>query len=167
MNKNYLYIIGAVILIGIICLALYFSFFRNNTNNNGQQVGSSLSVTEKQIIDISKLYVELFNTYEFGDYSNMSALGASYSLPDMQNYLSARFEELQDNTPEGYSITTTVNESDITILEYDDTSAQVIVSGESTTRAYAKAVPQKVKFSTTLSLYKVDGIWMIHGMDQK
>lgn len=158
--------IGAGLLIWIILLISYFLFFRNNTHNDVKPVLPILSSEEKEIIDFSKFYIEFYNTYEFGDYSNMSSLGAGYSLPDMQNRLSARFLDLQENTPEGYKMKTVVNESDVSIKKHDASFAEISAIGESTIVSGLKSSPEKVKINVTLSIYKVNNKWMVFAMDQ-
>ncbi len=165
MNKRYIIII-IVILSGIGLLIGLFLYFNQDSNlDQKNNRFEQLSVEEKRIVELSKLYFELFNTFETGDYSNMSALGAGYSLPDMQNLMSSRYIELSENTPADFRRTATSSYDDITIESYDKNSAKVKIIGFSEEVLGKNVKPQKTNLVATIILYKVEGEWMVYSLD--
>jgi len=63
---------------------------------------------EASLKEFVKNYVNLYNSYSYGDYSNLIALG-DYQTQSMQEQVLASISEYEKTLPVGYKITTTAD----------------------------------------------------------
>ena len=118
MNKNYKYLIyfgGAVVLFLAIYLVIRGLQGDSGLSGSGtagnQQNGNLASSTlpsyildpteEQKVYEFVKNFSELYNTYSYSDFSNLTALG-DYQSPEMQQTTVKYVSFLEKNTVPGY-----------------------------------------------------------------
>lgn len=118
MNKYYKYLIylgGAVVLFAAIYLVirgLQGNSASPGSGNaeNGQNSGAASSSLpsyildpgeEQKVYEFVKNFTELYNTYSYADFSNLTALG-DYQTPEMQQTTIKYVSFLEKNTAPGY-----------------------------------------------------------------
>lgn len=137
MNKNQkIYIIGIIaVIVFAIGLSVYF-LFRSSTNNNGGNTGNNNQTNvvslppgeEEKIKQFVVLFVDLYNSYGYEDFK--SAINeATYGTPDFQQKTIDKFNEIQTNTKEGYSLVTKSDISSFQIIAYKNNRLTVSIKG--------------------------------------
>ena len=121
MEKNW----KLLVFIGIIFVLLIVGFLvwsalgskPGNTGGSGgggeqsQQSGGALDQQkENQLKEFVKNFINLYNTYSYGDYSNPLALG-DYQTPNLQQKTSSFVANLEQTIVPGYSKVTTADEA--------------------------------------------------------
>lgn len=127
MNKSYkilIYLVGfflALIVIFLIFNALTSPSAPNNSSQPTSATGAESnlpdyilnSAEETSLKEFVKNFVNLYNTYSYNDFSNLTALG-DYQTESMQKDTLATVSSLQSSLKPGYSRQTRVKENTFT-----------------------------------------------------
>ncbi len=110
MRRNIIYfVIGGLVIIIFGVLIWLFVHSNNQTNTPNVSNVPSYQLTqdeEDHLRSFVKTFIELYNTYSTGDYSNLYALG-DYQTTDMQYRTKALITQLEQETPENYDLVST------------------------------------------------------------
>lgn len=140
MNKNQkIYIVGIIaVIVFAIGLSVYF-LFRSPANNNGGNTGNNGNNNQSNVVSLPPgeeekikkfvvLFVDLYNSYGYDDFK--SAINeATYGTPEFQQKTIDKFNEIQTNTKEGYSLVTKADISSFQIIAYKNNRLTVSVKG--------------------------------------
>lgn len=163
-NKIILILILSALAVAGLIIGAFF-LFGGKSNNDKTQVNK---MEDTRIREFSKVYFELYNSYGFEYYSNMSSLGGE-SMDEMQNKLSARFLELQDNTPEGFNQEASTNLQDWS-MEFNDKEgtpwARVSFMGTVSSYDSVNAKPVKSNYFVKMIMYKINNQWKVFSFEQ-
>lgn len=134
MNKSYkiiLVIIGAFVLLAAL-FAIVISMSKpapktpdastNQPTTDTKPILQLDAQEETQVRQFVKNYVELYNNYSYGDYTNLTAVG-DYETQKMQEKTLETIKNLQENTLEGFSQTA---EADLSTFSYKYTNADTL-----------------------------------------
>lgn len=133
--------------------------------SNGTTASSTFSNLPGYILpdesDVRKFvenFVILYNTYSYGDYSNLTALG-DYQTPELQQKTLDLVSRLQNSTPAGYSVVTNVDDSSFSYIYPEATQAFISLNGSATqSQGGHDAV---YSFTASLSLQKSGNNWLV------
>ncbi len=140
------------------------------TNSPGLSTttGQSMSVPdyilsdadESDLREFVKNFVNLYNTYSYADFSNLTALG-DYQTQAMQEKTISAIENWQNTLPLGYKIVTT---SDIGSFSYKYPSAGQIIAqikARVSETANNQAVPEEYSITATLDIGRSQNGWLV------
>ena len=156
MNKNYKYLIyfgGAVVLflaIYLVIRGLQGDSGSSGSGTTGNQQNNNLASStlpsyildpseEQKVYEFVKNFSELYNTYSYSDFSNLTALG-DYQTPEMQQTTVSYVSYLEKNTVPGYLQEASVVPSS---FHYDYPSAsRLVVSLSLKIKKYSNFYPK-------------------------
>lgn len=111
-NQKYLIIAGVILVVLIVGFLIFNS--AKSPNNSGNQGSNGIpeyvlsAAEEENVKEFAKSFINLYNSYRFADFSNLSALG-DYQTPEMQLRTQARITFLETNIPVGFEKETKVD----------------------------------------------------------
>lgn len=138
------------------------------TNNQNTQVNTTANVPdymlsvsdEASLKEFVKNYINLYNSYSYGDYSNLTALG-DYQTQSMQEQALASITEYEKTLPAGYSLTTSAN---TTTFQYQYPSASDLsasISGKASEVAGEGQVVKQFNVKFQLEIGRQKNGWLV------
>lgn len=171
MPKKYKFLVYAAIFF-LIAVIGYLIVKNLSSPPQGKQTGTGqasstlpdLLLTEDQetwVRQFVKNFVNLYNTYSYSDYSNLTALG-DYQTPQMQQKTLDLIEQLKASTQPGFSVSTVVNENSFS-FRYPDSSQLVVTEQAQATESSTSYSAQnsQYKITATLVLAKSGDHWLV------
>lgn len=168
--KILLYIFGFVFVIGIGLLIA-----KNLSSPAGQSGGGTGQPTptipdlildparEPQVRQFVKNFVSLYNSYSYGDYSNLTALGDYQTVAMQENTVSA-VNALSSSVQPGYSIRT-VADPDTFTYHYPDSSRLIAIISAQVTETTAQGAVAPYQVTATLQLQKSSDFWLVDSIN--
>jgi len=137
-------------------------------NNQKNQIDTTTNVPdymlsvpeEASLQEFVKNYVNLYNSYSYGDYSNLTALG-DYQTQSMQEETLSSIAKYEETLPIGYQIST---EADSKTFKFSYPSADNLsatISAEVSEVAGENLPPKKYKATIELGIGRQKTGWLV------
>lgn len=129
-----------------------------NTSNLPDYILSSDE--EASLKEFVKNFVNLYNTYSYEDYSNLTALG-DYQTQGMQEKTLAVIENLKQTLPIGYSLQTQADENTFSYKYPSANEIIVQVTAQAREVLSEGKLAQKYKINATLQISRQQKSWLV------
>lgn len=165
MNRTYkiIFIVAGAVLALVIGIVLVLNL---RSNPGGQTPGGDLpeyvlsAAEEQQVREFVKSFASLYNTYTYGDATNIIALG-DYQTPSMQERSVGLASELEETLSEGYQKSTEIQEGSFQYQYPEAMKLTVAVNGIVTETASASSTPEQYPVDVSLTLERTGTVWRV------
>jgi hypothetical protein len=169
MDKKTKIILGIIItvLVGIAFIAVVIQNSRQSNTPGGEKAlpGYLLPPQEEMVVkEVVKSFVSLYNTYSTYNYTNPQSLG-DLTTVEFQEKLLLYIQNLEEKTPEGYSIRTNAKDSTFSFSYPEQGRLYATISAEvkETRTASVRDFPETETYTVTakITFVNVQGSWLV------